>query len=382
MTAAKERAAVTGIDRSKKEPNHQTRMAELALASAVERTEQRWGKGAIVQLDDAPVAVDSLPTGILALDRAIGIGGLPKGRPIEIFGPESCGKTTLALEIMAETQRRGGVCAFIDAEHAFDAAYAQAVGVQLRGLLLSQPRSGEEGLDIVAELVMTGAVDLVVVDSVAALAPRIELDGSDDDDLTGAHARMMSRSMRRIMTALGKSKCVVVFINQLRENLSNRQWGAPKETTTGGRALKFYSSVRIELRRTEILKKEGRPYGNVVKAKIVKNKVATPFREAEFEVLFGKGVSKANGLLDLGLEYGLVTRHGSWFAFGGTQLGQGRDAARALLECRPDVRERLDRQIRTKMLAMADQPDGPSPSESPQESTGCTAQPEVMSKQA
>lgn len=341
---------MAGRDKSKVVPKHQKQLTELALASALERTEQRWGKGAILRLDDTPIAVDSLPTGILALDRAIGIGGLPKGRPIEIYGPESCGKTTLALELMAETQRRGGACAFIDAEHGFDASYAQAAGVQLRGILLSQPRSGEEGLDIVAELVMTGAVDLIVVDSVAALAPKIELEGADGDDLTGAHARMMSRSMRRIMTALGKSNAVVVFINQVRENLSNRQWGGPKETTTGGRALKFYSAVRIELRRTEVLKKEGQPYGNVVKAKVVKNKVATPFREAEFEILFGKGVCRESGLLDLGLEYGVVTQHGSWFAFGGTQLGQGREAARSLLGSRPEVSERLECLVRKRIF--------------------------------
>ncbi|MBO9539651.1 recombinase RecA [bacterium] len=331
-------------------------LAELALATAFARTEQRWGKGAILRLDSAPLAIDSLPTGIMALDHAIGIGGLPKGRPIEIYGAESCGKTTLALELMAETQRRGGTCAFIDAEHGFDATYAQAVGVRLSGLLLAQPRSGEEGLDIVTELVMSGAVDLIVIDSVAALAPRIEMDGGDGDELTGAHARMMSQALRRIMTALGKSKAVVVFINQVRENLSNRQWGMPKETTTGGRALKFYSSVRIELRRTEVLKKGGQPYGNVVKAKVVKNKVAPPFREAQFEIHFGRGVCKESGLLDLGLEHGLVTQHGSWFAFGGTQLGQGREAARSLLASQPAVRERLEAQLRQRLQGVVASP--------------------------
>ena len=339
-------------DQGKKrtEPEQRQQLAEVALATAFAKTEQRWGKGALQLLDATPAAVDCLPTGILSLDHAIGIGGLPKGRPFEIFGPDSSGKTTLALEIMAETQRRGGTCAFIDAEHGFDPTYAQTLGVQLRGLLHSQPRSGEEGLDIVAELAMSGAVDLIVVDSVAAFAPKVELEGAEGDELTGAHARMMSQSMRRIMTALGKSKTVVVFLNQVRENLANSQWSGSKETSTGGHALKFYSSVRIELQRTEILKKAGQAYGNVERAKIVKNKMAPPFREAEFEIHFGLGGCREGGLLDLGLKLGVVTQHGSWFAFGGTQLGQGIEAARSLLKSRPDVFERMERQLREKLF--------------------------------
>jgi len=338
-----------------------TPLKELALATALERTEQRWGKGAIVRLEHGPAALDSLPTGIMALDRAIGIGGLPKGRPIELYGAESCGKTTVALEMMAETQRRGGHCAFIDAEQGFDPRYAQMLGIQLGNLILSQPRSGEEGLDIVVELVHTGAVDLIVVDSVAALAPRIELEGLEGDEPTGAHARMMSQAMRRLMTALGKSKTVVVFINQVRENLANRHWGLPTETTTGGRALKYYASVRIELRRTELLKAGGNVCGHVVRARIVKNKVAPPFREAEFEIHFGRGVCKESDLLAQGLEFGLVTRHGAWFAYGGKPLGQGREAARTFLTKHPAVQERLAGQLREKLTEAADAPVRPAP---------------------
>lgn len=333
-----------------------TSLKELALATALERTEQRWGKGAIVRLEQAPTALDSLPTGILALDRAIGIGGLPKGRPIELYGAESCGKTTVALEMMAATQRQGGHCAFIDAEQGFDPRYAQSLGIHLGDLILSQPRSGEEGLDIVVELVHTGAVDLIVVDSVAALAPRTELEGLEGDEHTGAHARMMSQAMRRLMTALGKSKSVVVFINQVRENLANRHWGLPTETTTGGRALKFYASVRIELRRTELLKAGGSVCGHVVRARIVKNKVAPPFREAEFEIHFGRGVCKESDLLAQGLGFGLVTRHGAWFAYGGKPLGQGREAARSFLANNPAVRERLEGHLRDKLKGDAASP--------------------------
>lgn len=320
------------------------RAIEMAMASI----EKQFGKGSIMKLgDNARMKVATIPTGILPLDIALGVGGLPRGRVIEIYGPESGGKTTVSLQVVAQVQRAGGIAAFIDAEHALDPVYARKLGVDIDNLLVSQPDTGEQALEIAEALVRSGAVDLVVVDSVAALVPKAELEGEMGDAHVGLQARLMSQALRKLTAAIGKSHSIVIFINQLREKVGV-MFGNP-EVTTGGRALRFYASVRVEVRRVETLKKEGVELGNRVKAKIVKNKVAPPFKVAEFDLYFGEGVSREGCILDMAAEMGIVLKTGSWYAYGDTKIGQGRDAARQFLVQNPDLADELDRLVRTKL---------------------------------
>ena len=316
-----------------------------ALETAMAQIERAYGKGSIMRLgENADVVVDSIPTGSLSLDIALGIGGVPKGRIIEIYGPESSGKTTLALHIVAEAQKRGGEVAFIDAEHALDPGYARALGVDIDSMLISQPDTGEQGLEICEALVRSGAIDVVVVDSVAALVPRAEIEGEMGDSFVGLHARLMSQALRKLTGIIAKTNTVVIFINQLREKVGV-MYGNP-EVTTGGRALKFYASVRIDVRRIESLKSGSEIIGNRTRAKVVKNKVAPPFREAEFDIMYGEGISKLGEMLDLGVKLDLVQKSGSWFNMGEVRLGQGRDAAKQYLRDHPDEADALEANIR------------------------------------
>ena len=316
-----------------------------ALDTALAQIEKDFGKGAVMRLgENTHVVVEAIPTGSLALDMALGIGGVPKGRIIEIYGPESSGKTTLALHIVSEAQKRGGEVAYIDAEHALDPVYAQALGVDIDSMLISQPDTGEQGLEICEALVRSGAIDVVVVDSVAALTPRAEIEGDMGDAHVGLLARLMSQALRKLAGVISKTNCIVIFINQLREKVGV-MYGNP-EVTTGGRALKFYATVRIDIRRVESLKNGSDVVGNHVRAKIVKNKVAPPFRQAEFDILFGEGIAKEGELVDMGVQLGLVQKSGSWFSMGEVRIGQGRDAARQYLKDNPDVAEKLEADIR------------------------------------
>jgi len=316
-----------------------------ALETALAQIEKDYGKGAVMRLgENAHVVVESIPTGSLALDFALGIGGVPKGRIIEIYGPESSGKTTLALHIAAEAQKQGGEVAFIDAEHALDPVYAKALGVDIDSMLISQPDTGEQGLEICEALVRSGAIDVVVVDSVAALTPRAEIEGDMGDAHVGLLARLMSQALRKLAGSISKTNCIVIFINQLREKVGV-VYGNP-EVTTGGRALKFYSSVRIDIRRVESIKNGSDVIGNHVRAKVVKNKVAPPFRQAEFDILFGEGIAKEGELVDLGVQLGLVQKSGSWFSMGDVRIGQGRDAARQYFKDDPEAAEKLEAEIR------------------------------------
>ena len=316
-----------------------------ALETAMAQIERTYGKGSIMRLgENAGIVVDAIPTGSLSLDIALGIGGVPRGRIIEIYGPESSGKTTLALHIVAEAQKRGGEVAFIDAEHALDPGYARALGVDIDSMLISQPDTGEQGLEICEALVRSGAIDVVVVDSVAALTPRAEIEGDMGDSHVGLLARLMSQALRKLAGSISKTNCVVIFINQLREKVGV-MYGNP-EVTTGGRALKFYSSVRIDVRRIEAIKSGSEVIGNRTRAKIVKNKVAPPFREAEFEILYGEGISKWGELVDLGVRLDILQKSGSWFAMGDMRIGQGRDAARQFLRDNPEVAEKVEAEIR------------------------------------
>ena len=316
-----------------------------AIDTAMAQIERMYGKGSIMRFGDkAELNVDYIPTGSLSLDVALGIGGLPKGRIVEIYGPESSGKTTLALHVIAEAQKRGGEVAFVDAEHALDPTYARALGVKVEDMLISQPDTGEQALEITEALVRSGAIDVVVVDSVAALVPRAEIEGEMGDSYVGLHARLMSQALRKLAGAISKTKCIVVFINQLREKVGV-MYGNP-EVTTGGRALKFYASVRIDVRRVETLKSGGEVIGNRTRAKVVKNKMAPPFREAEFDIMYGEGISLLGELLDLGVKLDLVQKSGSWFAMGETRLGQGRDAAKQYLKDNPEVADSLEAAIR------------------------------------
>jgi len=323
-----------------------TRAIEAALA----QIDKQFGKGSIMRLGSREKSdVPAIPTGSLALDAALGVGGMPRGRVVEIFGPESSGKTTLALHVIAEAQRRGGMAAFVDAEHALDAAYAGKLGVDIDNLLVSQPDSGEQALEITEVLIRSGAVDVLVIDSVAALVPRSELEGEMGDAQMGLQARLMSQALRKLTSVVSKSKTCLIFINQLREKIGV-MFGNP-ETTTGGRALKFYSSIRIDIRRIASLKDGEEVVGSRAKVKVVKNKVAPPFREAEFDILYGEGISKEGDLLDLGVEHKLIEKSGAWFAFGGERLGQGRENARQFLKDNPAVRTTIDSRLR-KALAL------------------------------
>ena len=316
-----------------------------AIQTAMKNIEKMYGKGSIMRLgDQTNLNVEVIPTGSLALDLALGIGGVPKGRIIEIYGPESSGKTTLALHIVAQAQKAGGEAAFVDAEHALDPTYAHALGVKVEDMLISQPDTGEQGLEITEALVRSGALDVVVVDSVAALVPRAEIEGEMGDSFVGIHARLMSQALRKLAGAISKTNCVVIFINQLREKVGV-MYGNP-EVTTGGRALKFYASVRIDVRRIETLKAGGEMIGNRTRAKVVKNKMAPPFREAEFDIMYGEGISLLGELVDLGIRLDLVQKSGSWFSMGETRLGQGRDAAKQYLKDNPAVAASLEAAIR------------------------------------
>ena len=322
-----------------------------ALETAMAQIERAYGKGSIMRLGEtADVVVDSIPTGSLSLDIALGIGGVPKGRIIEIYGPESSGKTTLALHIVAEAQKRGGEVAFIDAEHALDPGYARALGVDIDSMLISQPDTGEQGLEICEALVRSGAIDVVVVDSVAALTPRAEIEGDMGDSHVGLLARLMSQALRKLAGSISKTNCIVIFINQLREKVGV-MYGNP-EVTTGGRALKFYSSVRIDVRRVEALKNGSEIIGNRTRAKIVKNKVAPPFREAEFDILYGEGISKWGELVDLAVKLDIVQKSGSWFAMGELRLGQGRDAVKQYLQDHPELAEDIEAQVRANAFKL------------------------------
>ena len=318
---------------------------EKALATAIAQIERAYGKGSIMRMSDRPnIQVDAVPTGSLSLDLALGIGGLPRGRIIEIYGPESSGKTTLALHVVAQAQKMGGEVAYIDAEHAMDPTYAQALGVDINSMLISQPDTGEQGLEITEQLVRSGAVDLVVVDSVAALVPRAEIEGEMGESFVGLHARLMSQALRKLAGCISKTHCIVIFINQLREKIGV-VYGNP-EVTTGGRALKFYASVRIDIRKVQTLKVGTDMIGSHTRAKVVKNKVAPPFREAEFDIMYGEGISKEGELIDLGVQLGLVEKSGSWFSMGETRLGQGRDNAKNYFKEHPEEAQALETEIR------------------------------------
>ena len=322
-----------------------------ALETCMAQIERTYGKGSIMRLgENTDVMVEAIPTGSLSLDIALGIGGVPKGRIIEIYGPESSGKTTLALHIAAEAQKRGGEVAFIDAEHALDPAYARALGVDIDAMLISQPDTGEQGLEICEALVRSGAIDVVVVDSVAALTPRAEIEGDMGDSHVGLLARLMSQALRKLAGSIAKTNCVVIFINQLREKVGV-MYGNP-EVTTGGRALKFYSSVRIDVRRIEAIKNGSEVVGNRTRAKIVKNKVAPPFREAEFEIMYGEGISKWGEMVDLAVKLDIIQKSGSWFAMGETRLGQGRDAVKQLLQENPEMASAIEEEIRANSFKL------------------------------
>ena len=322
-----------------------------AIDTAMAQIERMYGKGAIMRFGDkAELNVDYIPTGSLSLDVALGIGGLPKGRIVEIYGPESSGKTTLALHVVAEAQKRGGEVAFVDAEHALDPTYARALGVQVEDMLIAQPDTGEQALEITEALVRSGAIDVVVVDSVAALVPRAEIEGEMGDSYVGLQARLMSQALRKLTGAIGKTNCIVIFINQLREKVGV-MYGNP-EVTTGGRALKFYASVRIDVRRVEALKNGGEVIGNRTRAKIVKNKVSPPFREAEFDIMYGEGISKWGELVDLAVKLDILQKSGSWFSMGETRLGQGRDAVKEYLKNNPELADRIEAEVRANSFKL------------------------------
>ncbi len=317
-----------------------------ALDAAIAQIEKQYGKGSVMKLGDnsANMNVETVPTGSLSLDIALGLGGLPKGRIIEVYGPESSGKTTVALHCVVEVQKRGGIAGFIDAEHALDPVYARNIGVDIDNLYISQPDCGEQALEITETMVRSGAVDIVVVDSVAALVPKAEIDGDMGDSHVGLQARLMSQALRKLTAVISKSNCIVIFINQLREKVGV-MFGNP-ETTTGGRALKFYSSVRLDVRRTESLKQAGEIVGNHVRVKVVKNKIAPPFREAEFDIMFGQGISREGDVLDLAVNAGIVNKSGAWYAYEGDKIGQGRENAKTYIHENPAFFDMLEAKVR------------------------------------
>lgn len=317
-----------------------------ALDAAIAKLEKDYGKGTVMKLGDpaAQVHVETVPTGSLSLDLALGVGGVPKGRIVEIYGPESSGKTTVALHMIAEVQKRGGIAGFIDAEHALDPVYAKNIGVDIDELYISQPDSGDQALEITETMVRSGAIDIIVVDSVAALVPKQEIDGDMGDNHVGLQARLMSQALRKLTPVISKSNCVVIFINQLREKVGV-MFGSP-ETTTGGRALKFYSSVRMDVRRIETLKQGGEMVGNRVRIKIVKNKIAPPFKEAEFDIMFGKGISREGDILDLAASIDIVNKSGAWYAYNGDKIGQGRENAKSYLTEHPEIMDEIEEKVR------------------------------------
>ena len=319
---------------------------QKALEAALGHIEKQYGKGSVMKLGDSSsnMVVEAVPTGSLGLDIALGVGGVPKGRIVEIYGPESSGKTTVALHMVAEVQKRGGIAGFIDAEHALDPVYAKNIGVDIDNLYISQPDNGEQALEITETMVRSGAVDIVIVDSVAALVPKAEIEGDMGDSHVGLHARLMSQALRKLTAAISRSNCVVIFINQLREKVGV-MFGNP-ETTTGGRALKFYASVRLDVRRTETLKQGGEMVGNHVRVKIVKNKIAPPFKEAEFDIMFGKGISREGDILDLATKIDLVNKSGAWYAYNGEKIGQGRENAKSYLTAHPEIMEEIEEKVR------------------------------------
>ena len=317
-----------------------------ALDAALVQIEKQFGKGAVMKLGDPSVQmnIETIPTGSLSLDIALGLGGIPKGRIIEIYGPESSGKTTVTLHMIAEVQKRGGIAGFIDAEHALDPVYAKNIGVDIDNLYISQPDSGEQALEIAETMVRSGAIDIVVVDSVAALVPKAEIDGDMGDSHVGLHARLMSQALRKLTAVISKSNCAVVFINQLREKVGV-MFGNP-ETTTGGRALKFYSSVRMDVRRIESLKQSGEVIGNRTRIRVVKNKIAPPFKEAEFDIMFGKGISYVGAVLDLAAKVDIINKSGAWYNYNGNKIGQGRENSKAYLAAHPEILAEVDRKVR------------------------------------
>jgi recombination protein RecA len=336
-----------------------------ALDAALAHIEKQFGKGSIMRLGatDKSIDVEAVSTGSLGLDIALGIGGLPRGRVVEIFGPESSGKTTLALHVVAESQRRGGICAFVDAEHAVDPVYARKLGVKVEDLLISQPDSGEQALEIVDTLVRSGAVDVLVVDSVAALTPKAELEGEMGDSLPGLQARLMSQALRKLTGTISKSRCMVIFINQIRMKIGI-MFGNP-ETTTGGNALKFYSSVRLDIRRIGQIKERDEPVGNQTRVKVVKNKVAPPFKQVEFDIMYGQGISKTGELVDLGVKAGIVEKSGAWISYNGTRIGQGRENAKTFLKDNPKIAAELEAAIRQNAGLLVDQMLQAEPSDDP-----------------
>ena len=317
-----------------------------ALESAISHIEKQYGKGAIMKLGDSQrdMNVETIPTGSLSLDIALGVGGIPRGRIVEVYGPESSGKTTVALHMVAEVQKRGGIAGFIDAEHALDPVYAKNIGVDIDNLYISQPDSGEQALEITETMVRSGAVDIIIVDSVAALVPKAEIEGEMGDSHVGLQARLMSQALRKLTSIISKSNCIVIFINQLREKVGV-MFGSP-ETTTGGRALKFYSSIRLDVRRMESLKQGGEIIGNHTRIKVVKNKVAPPFKEAEFDIMFGKGISKEGDILDLAAQINVVNKSGAWYAYDGDKIGQGRENAKQFLADHPDICAEIEAKVR------------------------------------
>ncbi len=312
---------------------------------AMDKLEKTYGKGAVMKLgDDAIEQMEVIPSGSVGLDSALGIGGYPKGRIVEIYGPESSGKTTLAIHAIAEAQKQGGICAIIDAEHAFDKFYAEALGVDTENLLISQPDNGEQALEIADNLIRSGAIDLIVIDSVAALTPRSEIEGEMGDSNVGVQARLMSKALRKLTASISKTKCCCIFINQLREKIGV-MFGNP-ETTTGGNALKFYASVRLDIRRSSQIKDGENAIGNRTKVKVVKNKVAPPFRQAEFDIIYGHGISLLGEIIDMGVDHNVIKKSGSWFSYGETKLGQGRDAVKQLLDDNPELKEEIETKVR------------------------------------
>lgn len=324
-----------------------------ALKLTLDKLDKTYGKGTVMKMGDAPVQeVDVIPTGSLGLDLALGVGGYPRGRVIEIYGPESSGKTTLTLHAIAEAQKKGGIAAFIDAEHAFDRYYAKNLGIDIENLIISQPDNGEQALEIADNLIRSGAIDIIVIDSVAALTPKSEIEGEMGDSKMGLHARLMSQALRKLTGSISKTQCTVFFINQLREKIGV-MFGNP-ETTTGGNALKFYASVRLDIRRsTQIKNSDGAVQGNKTRVKVVKNKVAPPFRMAEFDIMYGQGVSKVGEIIDIGVDYEIIKKSGSWFSYDETKLGQGRDAVKALLLDNPELMEELEHKIKEAIAVVA-----------------------------